>query len=83
MRSPVVAEGPAAKDPRSGDKSGESGARAVAQTIIRSQPEDAGLDDILRALGFHRVVERGLADAKAGRLMSQDMFRRKMDSWLG
>lgn len=68
MKPPAVAEHPA---------------RSMAQTIIDSQPQDAGFDDILRALGFHRVVKRGLADAEAGRVMSQETFRRKMDSWLG
>lgn len=58
-------------------------ARDTAIEIIRSQPVDAGFDDILRALGFHRVVERGLADAAAGRTLSQEAFRRNMKSWLG
>lgn len=78
---PAVAERPDANDRRY--ESTEHGARSVAQTIIDSQPRDAGLDEILRALGFHRVVQRGLADADAGRVMNHEMFRRKMDSWLG
>ena len=76
MKPPAVADLPAL-DSRRDD------AQSVAVTIIRSQPVDASLDDILRALGFHRVVERGLADAKAGRVISQENFRRKLDTWLG
>jgi plasmid stabilization system protein ParE len=43
--------------------------RDQAEWIVRSQPADSSLDDILRALAFHRMVERGLADAEAGRLV--------------
>lgn len=60
----------------------ERSPRDVAADIVRAQPEDAGLDEILRALGFHRLVERGLADAAAGRVMSQATFRSKVASWL-
>lgn len=77
MKPPAVAE-----PSNSEHRLSETGAKSMAIEIIRSQPPDIGLDDVLRALGFHRVVQRGLADAAAGRVMSQEAFRRKMQSWL-
>lgn len=83
MKSPVVAD-PSTPESGSPDSRSQGGdAQEMAVTIVRSQPADAGLDDILRALGFHRVIERGLADAAAGRVMSQEAFRRKLKTWLG
>lgn len=74
---------PAAAEPSNSEhRLAETDAKSMAIEIIRSQPPDIGLDDVLRALGFHRVVQRGLADAAAGRVMSQEAFRRKMHSWL-
>ena len=58
-------------------------AREAAIDIIRRQAPDASFDDVLRALAFHRVVEKGLSDAEAGRVMSNETFRRKLQSWLG
>lgn len=83
MKSPEGADPltPESGSPASRSRTGD--AQEMAVTIVRSQPPDAGLDDILRALGFHRVVERGLADAEAGRVMSQETFRRKLKTWLG
>lgn len=63
--------------------SGPTDARKAAIEIIRRQPADASFDDVLRALAFHRVVDKGLADAEAGRVMSNESFRRKLRSWLG
>ncbi|MDA8019405.1 MAG: hypothetical protein MPN21_18340 [Thermoanaerobaculia bacterium] len=79
-----MTKSPAVVDSLSPDSQpGADDAHSMAVNIIRSQPADASLDDILRALGFHRVIERGLADAAAGRLMSQETFRRKLRRWLG
>ena len=44
---------------------------------IQRQPEDSSRDEIIRELAFHVMVERGLADADAGRSISnEDMGRR-------
>lgn len=45
--------------------------------IVQAQPEDSSPEEIVRELAFHVVVERGLADADAGRTISnEDMARR-------
>jgi predicted transcriptional regulator len=36
--------------------------------IVARQPDDVSFDDILRELAFVRMLERGLADADAGRV---------------
>lgn len=40
--------------------------------VIRSQPEDASYEDIMRELAFERMVERGLEDSRNGRVISND-----------
>jgi predicted transcriptional regulator len=49
--------------------------------ITARQPEDSSYDEILRELAFDRMAERGLEDADAGRTMSDDEIKRKIDSW--
>ena len=35
--------------------------------LIQQQPEDSSREEIVRELAFHVMVQRGLADADAGR----------------
>lgn len=49
--------------------------------IIGRQPDDSSYDEILRELAFARMVQRGLADSDAGRTLSDDDVKRKVDSW--
>ena len=44
-------------------------------------PEDSTYDEILEELVFNRMVERGLADADAGRVISDEEMKRMIDSW--
>ena len=48
--------------------------------IIGRQPEDSSYDEILRELAFARMVQRGLDDSDAGRTVSDDAIKRRMDS---
>ena len=50
--------------------------------IIKDQPEDSSYDEILRELAFARMVERGLADSRAKRTISDIQMKRKIKSWL-
>jgi predicted transcriptional regulator len=56
-------------------------AKSVLREVIDAQPEDASYEEILRELAFARMVERGLADARAGRSVSHDEVLRRIDSW--
>jgi predicted transcriptional regulator len=50
-------------------------------SVIREQPDDATLDEILRELALARMIERGLADSDAGRTISHEEMKRQIDSW--
>jgi predicted transcriptional regulator len=49
--------------------------------IIQSQPDDSSYDEILRELAFARMIERGVADLEAGRTISHEEMKRKIESW--
>ena len=49
--------------------------------LIEQQPEDSSYDAILRELAFGRMIERGLADADAGRTVPHEEMRRTIESW--
>jgi len=38
--------------------------------VVSAQPEDASYEEIMRELAFERMVERGLDDARKGRVIS-------------
>lgn len=47
-----------------------------AKAMIDRLPEDATWDDVAYAVQFRRAVERGLADSRAGRVVSVEEVRR-------
>ena len=49
--------------------------------LIESQPEDSTLEEITRALAFHLMVLRGLADVDAGRVISDEDMAKRIKSW--
>lgn len=49
--------------------------------VIQEQPEDASYEEILRALAFENMVERGLADSREGRMVSNEEMRHRMEEW--
>jgi predicted transcriptional regulator len=51
------------------------------RTVIDQQPDDSSFEEILRELAFVAMVERGLADAQAGRTVSHDEMRKTLESW--
>lgn len=56
-------------------------AKTVLREVIEAQPEDASYEEILRELAFERMVERGLADARAGRGVDHEEALRRIRSW--
>lgn len=58
-------------------------AKEAVVEIVSGLPEDSTYDEILQELVFNRMVERGLADADAGRVISDDEMKRTIDSWRG
>lgn len=49
--------------------------------VVLSQPEDASYDEIMRELAFERMVDRGLADVRAGRVISNDEMAGRIRTW--
>ena len=49
--------------------------------IIQEQPEDATYEEIIRELAFERMVERGLADSRTGRVISNEEMARRIRTW--
>jgi predicted transcriptional regulator len=56
-------------------------AKEAVVEIVSGMPEDSTYDEILQELVFNRVVELGLADADAGRVISDEEMKRAIDSW--
>lgn len=45
--------------------------------VIQSLPDNATYEEIMRELAFEKTIERGLADSRSGRIISnEDMERR-------
>ncbi len=49
--------------------------------VVLSLPEDASCDEIMRKLAFERMVNRGLADIRAGRVISNDEMVGRIRAW--
>lgn len=58
-----------------------SAAKEELTGIIRDQPEDSSREEIVRELAFHLMVERGLADSDAMRVVSNEEMGRRIRSW--
>ena len=56
-------------------------AKSRLREVIDQQPEDASYDEILRELAFQRMVDRGLADARAGRAVDHQEAIRSIGKW--
>jgi len=49
--------------------------------LIDEQPDDSTSEELLRELAFHAMIERGLADADAGRAISHEDMKQRIRSW--
>lgn len=49
--------------------------------IVEDLPADISYDDILKELAFVRMIDRGLADSKAGRTVTDEEAKRRIESW--
>ena len=57
-----------------------SKAKEELRKLIEEQPEDSSREEIVRELAFHVMVQRGLADSDAGRVISNDEMARRIRS---
>ena len=56
-------------------------AKERIRKLLETQPDDASYDEILRELAFERMVERGLSDARNGRVISNDEMGERIRRW--
>ncbi len=56
-------------------------AKETMLKIIADQPEDSSYEELLHELAMARMIERGLADHRAGRVTSHDEVKREVESW--
>ena len=56
-------------------------AKQTMTEIISRQPDDSTYEEILRELAYARMVQTGLEDSDAGRTVSDEDMKRKIDSW--
>lgn len=49
--------------------------------IIQDQPDDSSYDELLRELALARMIDRGLADADAGKTISHEEMGRRIKTW--
>ena len=63
-------------------KEGASGTpKDRVRAIVEQQPDDSSFDEILSELAFARMIERGVSDADAGRVIPHDDVLRETKSW--
>lgn len=49
--------------------------------VIREQPDDSSYDEVLRELVFARMVERGVENSDAKRIISNDEMKYRIRTW--
>jgi hypothetical protein len=49
--------------------------------VIDEQPDDRSAEQIVRELAFHVMIQRGLGDSDAGRVISNQDMGRRIRSW--
>jgi len=57
-------------------------AKKEVSELLSRLPEDCSLEDIQYHLYVLQKIERGLNDAEAGRVLSQEEVEKRMSKWL-
>ena len=56
-------------------------AKEQINDILKEQPDNSSFDELLREPAFARMVDKGLSDSEAGRVVSNNEFKRKIRLW--
>ena len=56
-------------------------AKDELRKILDEQPDDSSTEELVRELAFHVMVQRGLTDVDAGRIISNKEMKRRIQSW--
>lgn len=57
---------------------GPTGIKREAQRLVEQLPDNASWDDLMYEVYVRQAVERGIADADAGRVLSHDEAMAKL-----
>ena len=49
--------------------------------LIQEQPEDSSPEEIVRELAFHVMIERGVSDSDARRVVSNEDMAKRIGAW--
>ena len=49
--------------------------------LVQAQPDDSSREEIVRELAFHVMVEKGLADSDAQRVISNSDMAHRIRTW--
>jgi predicted transcriptional regulator len=58
-----------------------STAKEELTRLIQGQPDDSSREEIVRELAFHVMIERGLSDSDARRVVSNEEVQKRIRSW--
>ncbi|MEE9398427.1 MAG: hypothetical protein V3V31_15605 [Methylococcales bacterium] len=58
-----------------------SSAKEDIKQVLENQPDDSSYDELLRELAFKRMVDKGLADAKQGNVVSNEEMHSRIQLW--
>ncbi len=56
-------------------------AKEDLKSLLEQQPEDSSSEELIKELAFHLMIQRGLVDADAGRIVSNEEMDRRIRSW--
>lgn len=58
-----------------------STAREAIARLVQAQPADSSQEEIVRELAFHVMVDKGLADSDAKRVLSNTDMAHRIRTW--
>lgn len=58
-----------------------STAKDQIRQILESQPEDSTYDEIVREIAFKRMIQKGLEDVDAGKVISNEEMQHRIKIW--
>lgn len=56
-------------------------AKEQVAEALKKQPEDATYEEIIRELAFEKMIQNGMADSRAGKVIPNQEMRLRIASW--
>ena len=56
--------------------------KEIVEEILEQLPDDTTLEEVQYRLFVRQKIEQGLADVEAGRVISHDEAKQRMQKWL-